>query len=185
MKAIRLLHHWEFNDKHFLYVPIGGDWADEYINEGYVLYDELLYLQACKDYTYMKKKLKRKYSYFEWKARILKKMIGINYWLQAKNYFSKDVYNKIIFQKGIKNKGYKKNYLLPFFHPGGYGNRFDGLANSLALHFSVLSKPKEKLLIKYMDDTFSRRTKHLVPAFWPVIKEGEAGWKKLKNNYSF
>ncbi len=31
---------------HCGFVPLTGDWADEYVHNGYVLYDELLYLQA-------------------------------------------------------------------------------------------------------------------------------------------
>jgi hypothetical protein len=33
---------WEFNNKGLLYVPLSGNWADEYITDGYVLYDQLL-----------------------------------------------------------------------------------------------------------------------------------------------
>jgi hypothetical protein len=183
-KVMRLLPFWEFNDKHFLYVPMGGDWADQYVNEGYVLYDELLYLQANREYAYLKKKLKGKYQYFQEKAQILEKRIGINYWLQAKNYYSDRVYNKVIFQKGIRERGHKKDYLLPYFNPGGYGKRFDGFANSLAIHFRVLSRPKQRMIINYVDKKFTKRTKNLVPAFWPPIKQGDAEWKKLKNNYS-
>jgi len=31
---------------------------------------------------------------------------------------------------------------------------------------------------------FTKRTKNLLPAFWPSIREGDAEWKKLRNNYS-
>ena len=41
-----LLGTWEFNTRGLLYVPPTGDWADEYLQSGYVLYDQLLYLQA-------------------------------------------------------------------------------------------------------------------------------------------
>ncbi|MGD8262119.1 MAG: amylo-alpha-1,6-glucosidase, partial [Desulfobacterales bacterium] len=34
-----LLGTWEFNNRGLLYVPATGDWADEYIHNGYVLYD--------------------------------------------------------------------------------------------------------------------------------------------------
>lgn len=185
IKVMRLLHYWEFNNKQFIYVPMGGDWADEYVNEGYVLYDQLLYLEAHRNYSYMNKKLRRRYRHFEEKGHTLKKMIGINYWLQRKNYFSDKVYNKVIFQKGCRERAHKKNYLLPYFNPGGYGKRFDGLANSLAIHFDLLSKQKEKLIISYVKKNFTqRRTKNLVPSSWPPIYEGDAEWKKLKNNYS-
>jgi hypothetical protein len=39
---------WEFNNKGLLYVPLSGNWADEYITDGYVLYDQLLRVWALK-----------------------------------------------------------------------------------------------------------------------------------------
>ena len=184
-KVMRLLPFWEFNNRHFLYVPMGGDWADEYVNEGYVLYDELLYLQANREYAYTRRKLKRKgCRSFEEKAKVLEKMITMNYWLRRENYASDRVYNRVIFQKGIKDRLYKKPYLLPCFNPGGYGKRFDGFANSLALHFRVLSLPMRKQLVEYVKRRFATRTKGLVPAFWPPIKQKDSEWKRLRNNYS-
>ena len=32
----------EYNGRHLIYVPVGGDWADEYIYEGYILHDQVL-----------------------------------------------------------------------------------------------------------------------------------------------
>ena len=106
-------------------------------------------------------------------------MIGINFWLQAKNYSSKDVYNKVIFQKGCKQGAHKKNYLLPYFNPGGYGQRFDGLANSLALHFDVLSLEKQKLILGFVDRTFSKRTKNLDMLDLRAEKEFNIGFGRL------
>ncbi|NUR33686.1 MAG: fructofuranosidase/invertase, partial [Gemmatimonadaceae bacterium] len=37
-----LLEGLEYNGRHLLYVPVGGDWADEYVYEGYVLHDQVL-----------------------------------------------------------------------------------------------------------------------------------------------
>lgn len=37
---------WEFNNCGLIHVPLTGDWADEHVQHGYVLYDQLLYLQA-------------------------------------------------------------------------------------------------------------------------------------------
>ncbi|MCA9221441.1 MAG: hypothetical protein KDA71_14020, partial [Planctomycetales bacterium] len=34
-----LLGTWEFNTRGLLYIPPTGDWADEYLQSGYVLYD--------------------------------------------------------------------------------------------------------------------------------------------------
>ena len=41
-QTVTLLDALEYNGKHLIYVPKGGNWADEYVYEGYVLYDQVL-----------------------------------------------------------------------------------------------------------------------------------------------
>lgn len=41
-RVVRLLDALEYNGRHLLYVPAGGNWADEYLTEGYTLYDQAL-----------------------------------------------------------------------------------------------------------------------------------------------
>ncbi|RZL59768.1 MAG: fructofuranosidase/invertase, partial [Pedobacter sp.] len=45
-KCFAVLESWEFNGKHLVYVPQSGDWADEYIQHGYILFDQLLRVWA-------------------------------------------------------------------------------------------------------------------------------------------
>lgn len=40
--VVRLLDALEYNGRHLVYVPVGGNWADEYVYEGYVLHDQVL-----------------------------------------------------------------------------------------------------------------------------------------------
>jgi hypothetical protein len=54
-KGLQLMEAWEFNNKHLMYVPLSGNWADEYITDGYVLYDQLLRIWALKSYNYFAK----------------------------------------------------------------------------------------------------------------------------------
>lgn len=46
--AVRLLDALEYNGRHLVYVPPGGNWADEYPYEGYILYDQVLRAWALK-----------------------------------------------------------------------------------------------------------------------------------------
>ena len=43
-KAEHILEAWEFNNKHLIYTPLSGNWADEYVMHGYLLYDNCLRL---------------------------------------------------------------------------------------------------------------------------------------------
>lgn len=40
--VVRLLAALEYNGQDLIYVPAGGNWADEYIYDGYVLYDQVM-----------------------------------------------------------------------------------------------------------------------------------------------
>lgn len=41
-----------------------------------------------------------------------------------------------------------------------------------------------KQLVEYVKRRFTKRTKGLIPAFWPPVKQKDSDWKKLRNNYS-
>lgn len=40
--VVRLLAGLEYNGRHLMIIPPGGNWADEYVYEGYILYDQVL-----------------------------------------------------------------------------------------------------------------------------------------------
>ena len=46
--VVRLLDALEYNGRHLIYIPVGGNWADEYVYDGYVLYDQLLRVWALR-----------------------------------------------------------------------------------------------------------------------------------------
>ena len=54
-KCLQLMNAWELNNKHLMYVPLSGNWADEYITDGYVLFDQVLRVWALRSYNYFKK----------------------------------------------------------------------------------------------------------------------------------
>lgn len=183
-KAISLAHLYEFNERGLIYVPRGGDWADEYIQEGYVLYDQLLYYQATKEAVWVNQQLKKDTAKYRDGLKKLKQKIAINYWLEKKNLGKKSVYHPALFRRAIKQKKFERPYLLPFFNPSEYGFRFDGFANGLALLFSLLPKNKEAKLIRFLKNQFGKRTHHLIPAFTPPITPKDREWLELKENYS-
>ena len=112
-----LLGAWEFNTRGLLYIPQSGDWADEYIHNGYILYDQLLYLQSLRVLQILRTHLygSADHSLAE-KISRLKHLICANYWLLEGDRLPDDVYHKVLYQKGRKaahRSAY--NYWLPFF----------------------------------------------------------------------
>ncbi|MBD3671024.1 MAG: glycogen debranching protein [Gammaproteobacteria bacterium] len=180
-----LLGAWEFNNRGLLYVPQAGDWADEYLHAGYVLYDQLLYLQAqraiCQIHAHVHGSPDHDLLA---KADHLKHLIKANYWLSDQG-SGDDIYHEILYEKGLKSEASCRNkYWMPFFSPTGYGYRFDAFANILASLFNLADDKQVELVDTYIDNICAHEIK-LIPAFDPVIQPVDEDWKDLQMTFSF
>ena len=170
-KCFSLLDAWEFNNKGLIYVPLSGNWADEYITDGYVLYDQLLRIWAMKSYNYFveDKKISLKIAQIE--ARVVQNFCpnsgGEKYHERA--YEICDI----------------KQYMPCSFSPAGYKTQFDGFANSIALLLNIGGTDFQKTILKYALALQQERPLGLLPAFWPPIKETDPDWYLLKNNCKY
>ncbi len=170
-KCFHLLTAWEFNNKHLVYTPLSGNWADEYITDGYVLYDQLLRIWALKAYNY-----------FENSTSISSKINAIEEQIEAnfcphsrKQKFHDKAYLRLT----------SEDYLPCSFSPSGYKTSFDAFGNSLALLLNIGDASFQNRLVTYMN-TIQEETKlGLIPAFWPPIFEGEEHWNLLKDNCKY
>jgi hypothetical protein len=182
-----LLGAWEFNNRGLLYIPATGDWADEYLHNGYILYDQLLYLQAlrtmCSIRTYFHDGVDHDLG-----SRVshLKHLIRDNYWFEDGVTVPDDVYHKILYEKGRKAAtSCKNNHWLPFFSPHGYGYRFDGLANVLASLLDVAEDGRRDKIDVYIKELTENHRIRLLPAFHPVITPVDEDWHDLHMTFSY
>lgn len=169
--ALRLLDAWEFNNKHLLYVPLSGNWADEYITDGYVLYDQLLRLWAL-----------RSYQFFNKDADIATKIKNIE--SQIETNFLPNATEEKYHEKAYQEHEFDK-FMPCSFSPSGYKKSFDAFANSLALLLNIGKESDQEGLMKYMKKLQHSLPMKLLPAFWPPIEEGDADWNLLKNNCKY
>ncbi len=184
-KCIWLLGAWEFNLRDFIYVPQTGDWADEYIHHGYILFDQLLYYRALKNYAYGLECIGEECKQYKQKSDRLKKQIDSNYWLLHRKPDKKYIYHEILFKKGKKFFPEQKNYWLSFFSPVGYGYRFDALANVLVSLFGIAAKTHTKEVDQFINERFGKSTNYLLPAFHPVIDTIDKEWDELQMSFSY
>lgn len=167
-KGLDLLNAWEFNNKHLVYVPLSGNWADEYITDGYVLYDQLLRIWALKSYNYF-----AKCESIQEKIEAITSQIEINFLPESNGEkFHERAYKEVVFG----------DYMPCSFSPSGYKTQFDAFANSLAVLLNVGSKMFHSHLLKYTENLASETTLGLLPAFWPPVFETDEHWHLLKNN---
>ena len=154
-QTINLLDALEYNEKHLIYIPKGGNWADEYIYEGYVLYDQVLRAWGLS-------LLAISYQNEEWskKSLAIKECIG--------NFYQKDI----------------KEYFISSFYPGGVFDRFDLAAHTLACFTLNQDDQFIDKTLDWIINEFIEEDK-LPPAFYPVIDESSIEWKTLRNYHLF
>jgi len=177
-KALFYLKCLELNGKGLIYIPQGGDWADEYINHGYVLFDQVLYYLALDGYykiTKDKKVLK--------KVKLLKNLILINYLPKKENLDSPYVYNKLLFEKSLSSC--KLSLPMPYFTSHSTSCGVANFANSVLLLSDILEDKEEKKIKEYIKSVFLDGKFAILPAFYPVIKRKDQNWVELENNFLF
>lgn len=181
-----LLGAWEFNNRGLLYVPQAGDWADEYLHAGYVLYDQLLYLQALRTLRSIHKDLHgtTDHALNERLAR-LKHLIQANFWFHDGNGIPDDAYHEVLYRKGRDAApGCAGQYWMPFFSPTGYGYRFDAFANILVSLLDVADTDQAQSVDEFIQSITPQELK-LVPAFHPVIHPPDRDWRELQMTFSY
>ena len=181
-----LLGAWEFNTRGLLYVPPTGDWADEYVQSGYVLYDQLLYLQAKRAYSEMHRRLHASADHqLDDSIARLKHVIRANYWFRDGEGVPDDVYHEVLYDKGRRAMcRCRGSYWMPFFSPLGYGYRFDGMANGLATLLDVADEAQCEAVDDYIADHIVHDEVMLLPAFDPVITPKDEDWHDLQMTFS-
>ncbi len=186
-----LLGAWEFNNRGLIYVPQAGDWADEYIHTGYILYDQLLYLQAQRSICFLHAELSgsEDHTLIEHLSR-LRHLIRTNYWFNGASVevVPDDAYHPVMYQRGsVAAKKSLGKFWLPFFSPSGYGYRFDAFANVLASIFNVADERRRDIVDQYISENLLGEdgNDYLLPAFWPVIESQDEDWKHLQRTFSF
>lgn len=170
-KIHELYQAWEYNNKNLIYVPLAGDWADEYVLHGYVLYDQVLRFAALR----LTGQLLQRQDWLD-KSEEIKHAIYENY-LVNKDWLQMGIHK--VAKKRIFDHDGEKPYLMASFHPAGYQDYFDALGNSLAMVFKVHPNPDNCL--DWALDNFGKN----IPAFHPTIQETDMDFSLLSQNYRF
>lgn len=149
--VVGLLDALEYNGRHLLYVPVGGDWADEYVYEGYVLHDQVLRAWALLLVADV-------FQERSWgaKAGCIGRAIDDCYWT---------------------HEAIDRGYPLAAFTPTRAFDMFD-LATCSLLALSGVAPAAGAGALHWIVERFVARGE-LPPAFSPVIAEGHPDWPAL------
>lgn len=188
-QAFFLLGAWEFNSRGFIYVPLTGDWADEYLQDGYVLYDQALYHQAIAARAEIHRHVHGTVDH-----ALQERLIRLNHMIRSNYWFGPDsdepmpyVYHEALYRKGREAAPQREGaYWMPYFCPTGYGYRFDAFANVLVSLLGIADDTQRAAVDEFVFDELLHDDMPLLPAFHPVIEpEDEVAWADLQVSFSF
>ncbi len=170
-QILSLYQAWEYNNRGLIYVPLAGDWADEYILHGYVLYDQVLRYAALR----LCGSLMERPLWVE-KSEAIKLAIYQNYYLHQ-DWKGSGIH--IEAKKRLLEEKGSQPYLMASFHPAGYQPYIDFLGNALAMVFKIHPEPGNCL--NWVNENIG----HTIPAFHPTINRGDKDFYLLENNFRF
>ena len=74
---------------------------------------------------------------------------------------------------------------MPFFSSGGYGYRFDAMANVLVSLLDICDETRCRKVDEYIAAEMVNKQLPLLPAFHPVIEPVDEDWKDLQVMFSY
>ncbi|MFD1470023.1 glycoside hydrolase 100 family protein [Hymenobacter caeli] len=174
-RAFAVLDAWEFNGKHLVYVPQSGDWADEYVQHGYVLYDQLLRVWALE-------LAGRHFAHAAWTAQaaVIRQVIQRNYWPDPARDPAELYAPNLVHQLRDAPTG----YWLMGFNPARVYAQFDLAANALALLLKIGTPAQDAALRGYLGQRLAALP-GLLPAFDPAIEPTDPLMAELVDNYAY
>jgi hypothetical protein len=151
-RAVEVLRAWEHNDAGLVYVPQAGDWADEYLLSGYLLYDQCLRLWMIDELDRAAQRIGRRIAHQRGQLREL---------IAAR--FAPD------------DDG---GFFCAGFHAGARFDVFDAFGNALACLLDVGSEAQRAAALHH---TKRLSRFDLVPAFWPPITGDDPRMAELEH----
>ena len=150
--VVRLLDALEYNGRHLIYIPPGGNWADEYVYEGYILYDQVLRA---------------------WALRLLAPIYDRPSWIEKSERIG-----ETIAARYWPDDSVDRWHPVASLSPVGVRDRFDLAACCLLALAGVAPKAGSASLAGIAEQFLSRGA--LPPAFHPVIDPMHSDWPALQ-----
>jgi len=169
-KAFSCLKTWEFNQRGLVYSPLGGNWADEYVTSGYVLYDNVLRYWAFKSAAEVYEDAN-----LQSLAEKTKELIENNF---RKSSTGAERYHEKAYQKATE-----KPYFWASLNANGYDERFDLAGNALAVFLGL--DLDLSAFTHFLEQLKSEFGHWMLPVFYPIVFPEDADWNLLENNYSY
>ncbi len=175
-RIFTLAESWEFNGKHLMYVPMSSNWADEYITNGYVLYDQILRYWSLELAAHF-------YQNEAWKQKASQVKLAIKQHFLVETELDNSLFTHQQRQY-LQHFDIEKQFIASF-SPGEMIHRYDGWSIALLLLLDIPSKATKQKLCSVIHQVFQQNNQLGVPAFWPFIQKNEADFQRLQFNHHY
>ena len=180
-KALLWLRYQDSNECGLLEVHEAMDWADLFANRYNVLFDNVLYAAAWKCMGHMAEALNLSSSHYYENAKDVKEKINILLWITPENkekmeWIKKERKEWIYPVKRVETELVERPFYLPYMGFRDYADRFDTLANLLAIIFGIADEEKTNKILDYIHGCGINEP-FPVQALYPPIREGEKDWR--------
>ncbi|MEN8145292.1 MAG: hypothetical protein ABFS14_10120 [Gemmatimonadota bacterium] len=158
--VVRLLDALEYNGSDLIYVPAGGNWADEYLYDGYLLYDQVLRA---------------------WALRLLAKTFGEPAWAEKSASISATIDTR--YWPRDSSDSEEPAHPAAGLSPTRTWQQFDLAACSLLASSGLLPERARQSLAWIVGHYIA--CDKLPPAFSPVIEKEDPDWRALRSFHLF
>ncbi|HET7628123.1 MAG TPA: glycoside hydrolase 100 family protein [Bacillales bacterium] len=181
-QALLWLEYQDSNECGLLEVHEAMDWADLFANRYNVLFDNVLYFAVWNAMGKMGKALGVDVSKYFAKAEDVRKKINVLLWVGPEEpndyaWVANERKEWLYPLKRTETELVERPFYLPYMAFRDYADRFDTLANLLAILFGVADQTKADKILDYIHGC-GLNEPYPVNACYPVIHPGDKDWRE-------
>jgi sucrose-6F-phosphate phosphohydrolase len=170
-RAMRWLRSHDSNNCGLIEIPESSDWMDLFPRSYNVLYDEVLWYQACADFSVVQAVLGDGNQEYSELAEVIRKKIVRQFWPTSQKLSdSRESFAETQFSLG------NAQYLLAQISPFGFSWRCDVYANLLAALTGLLDNDKMEQLFHFLWGV-GVNAPYPVKGLYPAVHSGASDWK--------
>lgn len=180
-KALLWLRYQDSNECGLLEVHEAMDWADLFANRYNVLFDNVLYYAAWKCMGQMAEAIAISAEEYFANADDVRKKINVLLWIGPEEpndyqWVANERKEWLYPLKRVETELVERPFYLPYMAFRDYADRFDTLANLLAILFGVADQQKADKILDYIHGC-GLNEPFPVQAIYPVLHPGDKDWR--------
>jgi glycogen debranching enzyme len=180
-RALLWLRYQDSNECGLLEVHEAMDWADLFANRYNVLFDNVLYVAAWRCMSLMAVALGLEAQPYDKAAMDANRKVNALLWVGAEEpndlaWLSSERKEWLYVRKRVETELVERPFYLPYMAFRDYADRFDTLANLLAILFGVADQAKANKILDYIHGCGLNQP-YPVQALYPPIHMGEPDWR--------